>query len=183
MLYLFLADGFEETEAIVPLDCIKRAGIPILTVGVGAQNVTGTKGVRVIPDISTDEIDLTACDGILLPGGMPGMENLYADSAVLDTVSFCAENKKLIASICAAPSIPGRLGLLTGKKAVCFPGFEDQLRGAEISENAVAADGHYITAKGAGAVFPFAHAIISYMKSAEAADAVLRQMQYAEMKY
>ncbi len=181
MLYLFLADGFEETEAIVPLDCIKRAGIAVLTVGVGDNTVTGTKGVHITPDISTDEIDLTNCDGVLLPGGMPGMENLYASQAVTDAIRFCAENNKLIASICAAPSIPGRMGLFAGKNAVCFPGFEDQLRGAVISEKAVAVDGQYISAKGAGSVFPFAHAIISYLKSAEAADAVLRQMQYAVM--
>ena len=181
MLYLFLADGFEETEALVPLDCIRRAGIPIMTVGVGTLQPTGTRGVTVISDISSDEIDLTDCDGILLPGGMPGTENLFRDAAVTDALTFCAENGLLVASICAAPSIPGRLGFLREKKAVCFPGFEAQLKGAVIAESAVITDGNFITAKGAGCVFPFAHAIITYLGSAAAADTVLQQMQYAQL--
>ena len=181
MLYLFLAPGFEETEALVPLDCIRRAGIDILTVGVGSEYVSGTHGIEVKTDISADEPDLTALDGILLPGGMPGTENLYNDTAVREIVSFCAQNEKLIASICAAPSIPGRMGLLNGRRAVCFPGFENQLVGHVPSINAVETDGCYITAKGAGCAFLFANAIIKYCKGKETADRVLQSMQYAQM--
>ncbi len=182
MLYLFLAQGFEETEALAPLDCIKRAGIGILTVGVDAQMVTGTKGVTVKSDIGCDDIDLTACSGVILPGGMPGMENLYRCETVKNMISFCAENGLLIASICAAPSIPGRMGLLKGRRAVCYPGFESELEGYIASEKSVETDGNIITAKGAGCVFPFAHAIITYLTSKKNADAVLRQIQYAQMQ-
>ena len=181
MLYLFLAPGFEEIEALVPLDCIRRAGMDILTVGIGDNAVSGTHGIKVKTDISIDEIDLTTLEGILLPGGMPGTENLYADPALREIVLFCAQNEKLIASICAAPSIPGRLGLLKGKRAVCFPGFEDQLAERLPSEKAVETDGCYITAKGAGCAFLFAHAIITYFKGKETADRVLLNMQYAQM--
>ena len=181
MLYLFLAEGFEETEALVPLDCIRRAGIRILTVGIGGKYITGSHGIEVKTDISADEIDLLDCDGVLLPGGMPGTENLYASAAVKDVVSFCAQNDKMIASICAAPSIPGRMGLLEGKRAVCFPGFEAKLEGHISSEKSVETDGCYITAKGAGCVFPFAHAIISRLTDAESAGRVLSAMQYASL--
>ena len=181
MLYLFLADGFEETEALAPLDCIRRAGIRIVTVGVGGEYITGSHGITVKADITPDEIDLTDCDGVFLPGGMPGTENLYASEAVRNVLCFCAENKKMIASICAAPSVPGRMKLLKGKRAVCFPGFEDKLEGALPSSQSVEKDGFVITAKGAGCVFPFAHAIITYLLNKEAADRVLNTMQYAEM--
>ncbi len=181
MLYLFLAPGFEETEALVPLDCIRRAGIDILTVGISDDCVCGSHGIKVKTDISADDMDPTALEGVLLPGGMPGTENLYENSAVRDMVSFCAQNEKLIASICAAPSIPGRMGLLNGKRAVCFPGFEDKLLGSVPSQNAVETDGCFITAKGAGCAFLFAHKIISYFKGKETADRVLQNMQYAQM--
>lgn len=181
MLYLFLAEGFEETEALAPLDCIRRAGIRIFTVGVGGEYITGSHGITVKTDISPDEIDLTECEGVILPGGMPGTENLYASETVRNVLSFCAENKKMIASICAAPSIPGRMGLLAGKRAVCFPGFEEKLTGHIASANATETDGCFITAKGAGCVFPFAHAIISYLKDSVSADRVLQTMQYAEL--
>ena len=112
---------------------------------------------------------------------MPGTENLYASETVRSVVSFCAQNGKLIASICAAPSIPGRMQLLCGKRAVCFPGFEGKLDGCLPSDRSVETDGAFITAKGAGCAFPFAHAIISYLLGAEAADGVLRNMQYAQL--
>ena len=182
MLYLFLADGFEETEALAPLDCIRRAGIRILTVGIGGEYITGAHGIEVKADIPAEDIDLTDCDGVFLPGGMPGTENLYASQTVKDVISFCAQNKKLIASICAAPSIPGRMGLLEGKRAVCYPKYEVTLKGHIPSEKSVEADGCFITAKGAGCVFPFAHAIIRYFTDRETADRILQTMQYAELE-
>ena len=181
MLYLFLADGFEETEALAPLDCIKRAGLKILTVGFGGEYITGTKGVTVKADIAPEQIDLTVCDGVILPGGMPGTENLYASETVRSIVAFCAENGKLVASICAAPSVPGRMGLLNGKKAVCFPGFEPKMPGHIPTDAPAVTDGSFITARGAGCVFPFAHRIITYFCGSEAADTVLRQMQYSDL--
>ena len=180
MLYLFLADGFEETEALAPLDCIRRAGISVLTVGLEDRIVTGSHGVTVHADIAPEDVDLTSCEGVFLPGG-PGTERLYASDTVKDMVAFCAENQKLVASICAAPSVPGRMGLLQGRKAVCFPGYEEYLTGRIPCDDSVVTDGCFITAKGAGCVFPFAHAVITYLKDKETAERVLRTMQYAGM--
>lgn len=181
MLYLFLADGFEDTEAIVPLDCIRRAGIRILTVGLNQNCAVSSRGVKVATDIGIEDVDLTECDGIILPGGMPGTKNLFASKEVCEIVDFCNQNRKMIASICAAPSIPGRLGLLAGKRAVCFPGFEDDLSGAVLSDRYVETDAHFITAKGAGCVFPFAKAIITYLADAQKAEEVLSGMQYTNI--
>lgn len=181
MIYLFLANGFEETEALVPLDCIRRAGIRIMTVGLGEQNIVGAHQITVKSDIIDQEIDLTECDGVILPGGMPGTENLYASDVVRSVIQFCADNNKMIASICAAPSIPGRMGLLNGKKAVCFPGFEEKLGNYIATQSSVVKDGIYITAKGAGCVFPFSRTIITHLKNEAAADAVIKQMQYASI--
>ena len=181
MIYLFLANGFEETEALVPLDCIRRAGIRILTVGVGEQFVTGSHRITVKADIMDQEIDLTQCDGVILPGGMPGTENLYNSDVVRSAIHFCVDNNKMVASICAAPSVPGRMGLLNGKKAVCFPGFEEKLGNYTASEKSVEKDGIFITAKGAGCVFPFSRAMITYLKNEETADSVIKQMQYASI--
>ncbi len=181
MLYLFLADGFEETEALVPLDLIRRAGIPVLTVGVTGESVTGAHHICVRSDIQMEDVDLSDCTGVILPGGMPGTENLYADSRVRDAVTFCAENNKLIACICAAPIIPGRMGLLRGKQAVCFPGFEAELTGRVATDASVVADGRLITAKGAGCVFPFAAKIIEALDRRETADSVIRSIQYTDL--
>ena len=181
MLYLFLADGFEETEAMVPLDLMRRAGIPVLTVGVTGETVTGSHGISIKADIHPDEMDLSDCDGVFLPGGMPGTENLYADVSVRDTVSFCFENNKLIACICAAPIVLGRMGLLNGKKAVCFPGFESELLGRVECSESVVMDENIITAKGAGCVFPFSAKIISALKNSEEADRVIGSIQYTDI--
>lgn len=181
MLYLFLADGFEETEALVPLDLIRRAKISILTVGVGNECVTGSHGITVKTDITAQEVDFTRCDGVILPGGMPGTENLYQCDAVKNAVGFVMQNEKLLAAICAAPIIPGRLGFLQGRKAVCFPGFENELTGCVPTSDSVVRDKNVITARGAGCVFPFAHSIISAILSPDAADKVMKEIQYAQM--
>ena len=181
MLYLFLADGFEDTEAIVPLDCIRRAGIRILTVGLNGSSAVSSHGVKVSTDIGINEVDLTSCDGIILPGGMPGTKNLYESKEVCEIVKFCDQNDKMIASICAAPSIPGRLGILAGKKAVCFPGFEKYLTGAIPSDRFAETDGHFITARGAGCAFLFAKAIITYLTDEQKANDVLTGMQYSDL--
>ena len=179
MFYVFLADGFEETEALVPLDLLRRAGVRVLTVGVTGETVTGSHAITVRADVSPDEIDLSDCDGVFLPGGMPGTENLYASEAVRDAVLFCAENGKLLCAICAAPIVFGRMGLLEGKRAVCFPGFEPELKGRLDCSDSVAVDGMLITAKGAGCVFPFSKAIITSLVSGEAACKVISGVQYA----
>ena len=178
MYLMFLANGFEETEALVTLDLLRRAGIEAVTVGIGNDVIDGTHGIRVYSDIREADICLENCDGIILPGGMPGTENLYASKAVCDAVDFCAENNKLICAICAAPIILGRKGLLMGERAVCFPGFEDELSGAVIENVPCVKSGNFITAKGAGCVFEFSSEIISHIKGKEIADEVIAVIQH-----
>lgn len=177
MFYLFLAEGFEETEAIAPLDFMRRAKLEVKTVGVTGSFVTSSHGVTVKPDILIDEITRENLEGVILPGGMPGTINLEADSRVTDCVSYCFDNGLLVAAICAAPSIPGHMGILEGKKATCFPGFEHALLGAEATGAPVETDGNVITARGAGCAVEFGRAIAAWATSKENADRIAGEMQ------
>ncbi len=156
MIYVFLANGFEETEAIAPVDILRRSELDVKTVGIGEEVVVSSHGIAVIPDIT--EVDFVPSDDIdmiVLPGGMPGTLNLEKSRTVQEAIDYCVRNDKYIAAICAAPSILGKKGLLQGKKAVCFPGFEQFLEGAEIPAEGVVHDGKIITAKGAGVAIEF----------------------------
>ncbi len=160
MIYVFLANGFEETEAIAPIDILRRCGKEVITVGVGGGEITGSHGITVIPDITESDVILSdLLEMIVLPGGMPGTLNLEKSSAVQAAISYCTENGRYIGAICAAPSVLGKLGLLEGKKATCFPGFEEFLLGAEYTGDLVNKDGKIITAKGAGAAIEFGLAL------------------------
>lgn len=176
--YMFLTGGFEETEALVTLDLMRRAGIDVKTVGVGSLTVIGAHGISVAADIAESDIDINNCDGILLPGGMPGTENLFASETVSCVLNHCHKNGKLIAAICAAPIILGRKGMLDGKRAVCFPGFENEMGKVLFTDMPCVSDDNIITAKGAGAVFEFSHRIIEYIKSKKEADAIITQIQH-----
>lgn len=178
MVYMFLANGFEETEAIGCLDVLRRAEIDVKTVGVNGKKITGSHGVCVVADICADEISLEGLDGVILPGGMPGTTNLQADERVINAVKVCAVQGKLVAAICAAPMILGQLGILEGKMAVCYPGFEEYLKGATVDDNAlVAIDGNIITGKGAGAAMLFGARVADWF-NAGAGQEILDQMQH-----
>lgn len=156
MIYMFLAEGFEETEAIAPLDILRRAELEIATVGVGRKVVTGAHGISVTADVMDCEIMPDEnCEGIILPGGMPGTLNLEKSANVQSFIDYAVENNLIIGAICAAPSILGHKGILQGKTAVCYDGFETQLFGAKIGSTAVCRDGNIITAVGAGAALQF----------------------------
>lgn len=177
MYYIFFADGFEETEAIATLDVMCRAGLELKTVGVTGEFVKGTHNVVVKTDMSVDDIDLSCIDGVVLPGGMPGTLNLEASEKVISAVKHAYKNHKLIAAICAAPSILGHLGYLNGKKATCFPGFEKELKGAVCTSAHTETDGNIITAKGAGTAIEFGYAIVAKALSTSVADKVIEEMQ------
>lgn len=179
MLYLMLADGFEETEAIAALDVIRRGGIEVKTAAVDSLTVTGTHGVKTEADILAKDMDLDNTDGIILPGGMPGTLNLKNSAEVIAALKHCYESGALIAAICAAPSVVGELGMLDNRKAVCFPGFEDSLKGAILQTDGVVCDGNFITAKGAGVALEFGAAIVNYFadRAKAAGKEILRQMQ------
>ncbi len=177
MFYMFLADGFEETEAIATLDVMRRAGLEVQTVGVKSQQVVGTHNVAVIADILIDDAVFDNLEGVVLPGGMPGTTNLENCKRVIDFVKYANDNQKIVAAICAAPSIPGHLGILKGKNATCFPGFESELNCKSYTASHTTTDGLIVTAKGAGCAIEFGQAIVSLAKSKEVADKIVENMQ------
>lgn len=177
MFYIFLADGFEETEALAPLDVMRRAKLEVKTAGVTGGFVTSSHGVTVKADVLADDVDLNSVDGVILPGGMPGTLNLESSKKVISIVKYAYENNKIVAAICAAPSILGHLGYLEGKNATCFPGFENELKGAVYTAAHTETDGNIITGKGAGAAIEFGHAIVAKALSKSAADKVIEDMQ------
>ncbi len=178
MLYMFLAEGFEEVEAIATLDVIRRADIEIQTVGVNSLTVKGSHGIPVVCDILSDSILIdNELSGVILPGGMPGTNNLWNSSTVKNTVDYCNKNGRFVCAICAAPLILGRLNILNGKNAVCFPGFEDELIGAYPFDGYVCRDGNIITAKGMGSAVDFGIEIVSAIKGAETASKLKGTLQ------
>ncbi len=156
MIYVFLADGFEETEALVPVDMLRRLGCDVKTVGVSGRRVTGSHGISVEADLEEKDVETDSMEMVILPGGIPGTLNLEKSPIVRAAVEAAAESGAYIAAICAAPSILGHLGLLEGKKATCYPSFASELKGAEYVEEAVVVSGKIITGRGAGAALPFA---------------------------
>ena len=174
MVYLFLAEGFEEAEALIPVDLLRRASISVTTVGIGGKVICGTHGIPVTADITDGDLsaDLTDLEMIVLPGGMPGTKNLDASPVVDAAIGLAIAKNSYIAAICAAPMILGKRGLLRGKQAVCYPGFEKDLTGAALSVGGVAEDGRIITAKAAGYAVDFALTLIRALRGADAAKQV-----------
>lgn len=170
MIYMFLAEGFEEVEALAPLDLIRRAGLEIKTVGVGSKTVVGSHGIPVVADMTADKLSDDAPDMVILPGGMPGTKNLDSCETVHKAIADAVKNDAYLCAICAAPMILGKLGLVRGKNAVCYPGFEEYLDGATIPNTKVVRDGKIITAKGMGAAVEFGLAIVSALKGDKMAD-------------
>lgn len=168
MIYVFLADGFEETEALAPVDLLRRAGKNVVTVGVGDNIIRGSHGIPVIADTIAQEIRLDEeLEMIVLPGGMPGTLNLEKSEYVQKAIDYCVQNNRFIGAICAAPSILGHKGLLRGKKVVCYTGFETQLDGAVVGDGAVETDGIFITARGAGVAVEFGLKLVEKAVSEE----------------
>lgn len=181
MIYLFLADGFEECEALAPLDILRRADIPVKTVGIGAKRITGAHGVEVTADITDNEVSTDEIlSGIILPGGMPGTLNLEKSEKVQMAIDYADKNALLIAAICAAPSILGHKGILKNKKATCFCGYESELSGARVTDSPVVTDGNIITAYGAGAAFDFGFEILKYLTDEENSVRLSKQMRYTK---
>ena len=160
-IFVFLADGFEEIEAITPIDVLRRAGLNVQTVSVmDKQTVSGAHGIPVVADKMFADIHLEDAEMLLLPGGLPGATNLDAHQGLSNMILAFASEGKALAAICAAPLVFGNRGLLQGKKATCYPGFESYLTGAEYTAALVEIDGNFITAKGPGAAMDFAFAIV-----------------------
>ena len=168
MIYAFLANGFEEIEAITIIDILRRAEKEVITVGIGDNIIRGAHGMVVVADTQDNMIELDdKLEMIFLPGGMPGTLNLERSAVVQSAIDYCVENDKYIAAICAAPSILGHKGILDGKKACCYPGFEQELKGADVNYDAVNADGKIITTIGAGTAIKLALKLVELFTSPE----------------
>ncbi len=158
---LFLAEGFEEIEALGTVDILRRAEIPVETVSItNDKEVSGAHYIKVTADKTFDELDFSSIDMIVLPGGMPGAKNLNEHEELKKHIEDFVKNDKLVAAICAAPLVLGGMNLLDGKRATCYPGFEPELIGAKITNENVTVDGNIITGKGPGLVFDFALQIV-----------------------
>ncbi len=177
MIYVLMVDGFEEIEAIEPIDIMRRAGLNVLTVGVNGQMVNGAHNITIKTDILIDDINKEDMELLMLPGGV-GHTKLDKDERVHSLIDYANNEGIYIAAICASPSIIGKKGLLKGKKATCFPGFEEYLVGAEVASCSVVTDGKIITGRGAGAAADFGFEIVRLLKNQEVSDGLRGTMQY-----
>ena len=171
---LLLAEGFEELEALTPVDILRRAGIEIDTIAIASRNVTGSHGITVVADKVQDEVDPKDYTAVIFPGGMPGATNLDASEFSDRMISAVIENGGRLAAICAAPLVLGHRGLLDGKAATCYPGFEKELIGAKVTDAAVVTDGNITTARGMGVALEFSKELISLICGREKSDEISR---------
>ena len=182
MVYVFLADGFETVEALAEVDILRRASIEAVTVAVSdSKKIISAQKIEVNADVLISDVDASDADVVFLPGGMPGTRNLEADATVTDIVKRQYATGKIVAAICAAPSILGHLSMLEGKRATCYPGFEKDLYGAEFADLPVVTDGKITTACGAGAAFDFGFRLLSELTGdKECADTLKKSMKYSK---
>ena len=177
MVYMLLGTGFEETEAIAPLDLLRRAGIDTMTVGVNGKTIYGSHGIGVEADIEIGEMDLTDLDMIILPGGLGGVASARASQEALEALRFAWDNGKYVAAICAGPTVLADLGITDGRMATCYPGCEDGMGKAEmISGAASVRDGNLITGTSAGCAIDFGLQLIEALKGPEMAEKVEAQI-------
>lgn len=176
MVYVFLADGFEEVEALTPVDVLRRASVDVRTVGIGERCVTGSHGIKVTSDISSDEalsmLEAEKPEMIVLPGGMPGASNLDSSPVVSKFIEESVKCGAYIGAICAAPMILGKRGLLNGHLATCYPGFEKYLEGAEYCNAPIAVSGKFITSNGMGNALNFALQLTAVLKGEKQRDTI-----------
>ena len=161
MIYVLLADGFEEIEALTPVDMLRRAGCDVRTVGIGKKTITGAHGIPVCADLVSDEATADGVRMVILPGGMPGTKHLAASAFVEETLARVSREGGYLAAICAAPTVLAKYGYLKGKRATCFPGFEKELSGAVYTDLPVVTDGKIVTAKDMTEALSFSVALLA----------------------
>lgn len=168
MVCIILGSGFEEAEAFVPCDLLRRAGEGVLLAGIGSLEITGGHGITVRADCLAEEIDWSQTEMVILPGGLGGVSAILGSDTVLNGVKALAEREgAYIAAICAAPTVLARLGLLLGRRATCYPGMEAEMSGAVLCDEAVVRDGRYITARAAGAAQQFGLALVEVLRGTQ----------------
>ncbi len=176
---LFLADGFEEVEALTAVDLLRRAGIELDTVSITDEKcVYGSHNIPVVADLTFAEADFDGSDMLILPGGQPGTTNLGKCDELLVQIKNYVNQNKYLGAICAAPTVFGKMGILSGKKACCYPSLEGALQGADVSYDSVSVDGKFITSRGVGTAIDFALAIIEELLSKEEADRIATSIVY-----
>ena len=181
MIYVFLADGFEELEALAPVDILRRGKQEVMTVGVTGKTVKGSHNIPVVCDEQIDNIVLDSnLKAVVLPGGMPGTVNLEKNKKLGEIIDYAVKNDIIIGAICAAPSILGHKGILNGRKATCFSGFEKDLIGAEVVSQPAVKDGNIITAFGAGAAFQFGFLLLEAVTDKEKSEDIRKSMRFGE---
>ena len=177
MVYMLLGTGFEETEAIAPLDLLRRAGVDVLTVGINGKTIYGGHGIGIEADITLGEMDLTRMDMIILPGGLGGVASARASEEAMQALRFAWENDKFVAAICAGPTVLADLGITDGKNATCYPGCESGMGSANmIADAPCVRDGKLITGTSAGCAIPFGLMLVAALKGQAAADAIAQQI-------
>ena len=177
MVYMLLGTGFEEVEAIAPLDLLRRAGIPVMTVGLNGKIVCGSHGIGIEADITLDEMDLTDLEMIVLPGGLGGVASCRASQPAMDALAFAWENGKYVAAICAGPTVLADLHITDGKNTTCYPGCESGMGSANVlCDAACVQDGKLITGTSAGCAIPFGLALIAALKGQDTADTIAKQI-------
>ena len=178
MVYIILGKGFEEAEALVPCDLLRRAGVEVRLAGIGGLEIQGSHGITVRADCVAEETDLSDAELLILPGGLGGVASIRASETVLSAVRALHEKGRFIAAICAAPTVLAGLGITEGKKATCYPGMEHEMGSASMQDAPVVQDGKLITGRAAGASFDFALALITALRGEEAAKKVAAGVVY-----
>ena len=179
MVYILLAEGFEESEAIVPADLLRRAGIETALVSVEPGLVRGSHGIAVQADLTLGQIDLSKAEMIVLPGGRAGVKALGRQSGLGHMIQLALEQDVWVAAICAAPTLLAQRGFLQGRKAVCYPGMEDEMPGVKACmDESVVVDGHIITGRAAGSAFDFGLALVKALAGEEKAEEVRHGVHY-----
>lgn len=177
MVYVLLGTGFEETEAITPVDLLRRAGVKTLTVGLEGKTVYGGHGIGVEADITISQMDLTEVEMIVLPGGLGGVASIRACQSAMDAIKFCWDNGKFVAAICAAPTVLADLHITDGKNVTCYPGCENGMGTANcVRQEACVCEGKLITGTSAGCAVPFGLKLIEALKGEKAAQTVAQQI-------
>lgn len=177
MVYILLGTGFEETEAVAPIDLLRRAGVEVKTVGVNGKVISGSHGIGIEADISLDEMDLSLAEMIVLPGGLKGVASVRASKPAMDALKTCWDTGKFVAAICAGPTVLADLHIPDGKNATCYPGCETQMGSARMVPGAAAVrDGKLITGTSAGCAVSFGLALVEALKGRDCAEAIAKQI-------
>lgn len=177
MVYILLGNGFEETEAIAPLDLLRRAGVSVQTIGINGRVILGSHGIPVTADILPEEADLAGMEMIVLPGGMGGVTSVRASRQAMDMLDYAWKNQKFVAAICAGPTVLAGLGITEGKNVTCYPGCEKDMGSAVVDDSvACVRDGKLITGASAGCAIPFGLMLVEALKGTKEVERIARQI-------